>query len=145
MTIVALGADHGGYRLKEKIRGHLAKKKLNIVDFGAHKLEPGDDYPDYAKKVAKVVSKGSGEIVGILVCRTGIGMSIAANRYNDVRAARVLSVADAKISRKHNDANVLCLPGTMKAALALKVADQFLKERFMGGRHKRRIDKITRF
>ncbi len=115
---IGIGADHGGVELKGAIREALAADGMDVVDFGTNDTE-SVDYPDYAADVARAVAEGRFDF-GVLVCRSGIGMSIAANRVRGVRAARVCSVEDARITRGHNDANVLCLgSGTMNAEEAV--------------------------
>jgi glycine hydroxymethyltransferase len=138
----ALGADHGGYELKETLKQHLQQRGLNVVDFGAKSKDPGDDYPDYAEPVAQAVAAGRAEL-GLLICTSGIGMSIAANKVPGVRAALVADAPTAALVRQHNDANVLCIAGkTTSAETGRKILDAFLNAKFEGGRHERRIEKI---
>jgi len=138
---VALGSDHAGRELKEKIKEHLQKRPIRIKDVGPDS-DLATDYPDYAKPVAESVAHGVYEL-GILVCGSGIGMSIAANKQPGVRAALVLDEEMARLARRHNDANVLCL-GARKTSpgLAIKMIDAYLESHFEGGRHQRRISKI---
>jgi RpiB/LacA/LacB family sugar-phosphate isomerase len=138
----ALGADHGGYELKEALKQHLQQRGLSVTDFGAKSKEPGDDYPDFAQPVAQAVAAGRAEF-GLLICTSGIGMSIAANKVPGVRAALVADAPTAGLVRQHNDANVLCLAGkTTSAVTGRKILDAFLNAKFEGGRHERRVGKI---
>ncbi len=135
---IALGSDHGGYRLKEEIEGLLEDKGLEYKDFGTHS-EASVDYPEYAQQVSLAVSRGSFQR-GILVCGTGIGMSIAANRIPGVRAALCHNEFSARASRQHNDANVLTLGQRVTGTeLALQIVETWLQTDFEGGRHQRRI------
>jgi ribose 5-phosphate isomerase B len=141
--LVVIGSDHAGFWLKEEIRRHLEHKGIAWVDMGPGKLQPRDDYPDYARKVAELVAKK--KVTGILVCSTGSGMAMAANKVKGVRAAAVESTEGARLARKHNDANILCLGSRwLKQTTAKKIVDIFLKEKFEGGRHERRLKKIRR-
>jgi len=138
---LALGADHGGFELKETLKAHLRERGLSISDFGTDSKE-SCDYPDYAFAVANAVAAGTAEL-GLLICTTGIGVSITANKVAGVRAALVSAPADATMTRQHNDANVLCLAGkTTPAELAKKIVDAFLAAKFEGGRHERRVRKL---
>jgi ribose 5-phosphate isomerase B len=138
---VAVGSDHGGYLLKEDIKKYLSKRKVGFKDFGAYS-EESVDYPDIGRKVAKAVASKKYKF-GILVCGTGLGMSMVANRVKGIRAALCHNVYTAKMSRAHNDANILCLGGrVLKKAPALKIVDAFLRAPFEGGRHLRRVRKI---
>ncbi|MFO8015600.1 MAG: RpiB/LacA/LacB family sugar-phosphate isomerase [Candidatus Woesearchaeota archaeon] len=150
MMKVIMGADHAGFRLKELVKKHLKKKGYDIEDVGAEKLVKTDDYPDYAAKAARKVSK-SRNSRGILFCGSAEGMCIAANKIRGIRATPVWTLKQARLVRLHNDANILCLAGggTMEPTPALPVskanaiADAFLSTRFSGEeRHKRRIEKI---
>ena len=137
----ALGADHGGFELKETLKAHLRELGVSIADHGTDSKE-SCDYPDYALEVARSVAAGQAEF-GLLICTTGIGVSITANKVGGVRAALVSDVATAKITREHNDANVLCLSGKNTAPdLAKKIVDAFLAAKFEGGRHERRVLKM---
>ena len=139
--IIGLGADHGGLELKEIIKEHLRVLGLKVSDLGTHSKE-STDYPDYGRAVAKLVADRQVDF-GILVCTTGVGMSIAANKVPGVRAALVFDEKTARMAREHNDANVMCLAGrTTPAQLAKKMVDAFLQSRFEGGRHERRVRKI---
>ncbi|MDR2421488.1 MAG: ribose 5-phosphate isomerase B [Oscillospiraceae bacterium] len=140
--MIALGCDHGGYGLLGEIRAMLGEKGMEYRDFGTFS-EESCDYPDYARPVSLAVASGEAEF-GILVCGTGTGMSIAANKIPGVRAALCGDCFSAEMTRRHNDANVLCLGARVTGAgLALKIAETFLKTGFDGGRHARRVAKIT--
>ena len=138
---IALGADHAGFELKEKLRAKLEASGHQVVDLGTNSSE-STDYPDYAKAAAEQVAHGEADR-GILVCSTGIGMSIAANKVHGVRAAVVTSPETAELARKHNDANVLALSGKFtKPEDAWRYVNTFLTTEFEGGRHARRVGKI---
>ena len=138
---LAIGADHAGYELKEKIKEKLLSLDYDIEDVGTVSDEPVD-YPDYAKKVAKKISEGEIE-KGILICGSGIGMAIAANRYQNVRAAVANDEKSAKLSRQHNDANVLSIGSRLiEDNEADKIVERWLNTEFEGGRHQRRVDKM---
>ncbi len=138
---IAIGTDHAAFELKEALKKHLQSKGIEAIDCGTHTPDSAD-YPDYAEKVASLVSSGRVS-EGILLCGTGIGMSIAANKYPNVRAAVVFSPFTAKSSRAHNDANILCLGSrTVDEKTAIELTDIFLNEPFEGGRHARRVEKI---
>ena len=142
-TVISLGADHGGVEILAALAGELEKGGYKVIDHGTHGSE-SVDYPDYAAQVAADIAAGRANW-GVLVCKTGIGMSITANRNPACRAAVVNSVETAEISRRHNDANVLCLGGsTTTPGLAVKILDRFLDTEFEGGRHLRRVDKMER-
>ncbi|MCX5749354.1 MAG: ribose 5-phosphate isomerase B [Candidatus Saganbacteria bacterium] len=135
---IAIASDHAGFDLKEKIKTFLLKKKIRVRDYGTFSLGPVD-YPVYAKKAALSVSSKKADR-GILVCGSGIGMSMAANKVKKIRAAACESFHTAKMSRKHNDSNVLCLGARLLSAKkALKIVDIWLKTGFEGGRHLRRV------
>jgi RpiB/LacA/LacB family sugar-phosphate isomerase len=139
---VALGADHGGYELKETLKQHLQQRGLGVTDFGAQSKEPGDDYPDFARPVGEAVAAGQAKF-GLLVCTSGIGMVIAANKVPGIRAALVGDETTAALVRQHNDVNVLCLSGKNTAPEAgRKILDAFLNAKFEGGRHERRVLKL---
>jgi len=138
--MIAIGSDHGGYRLKEEICRYLDDEGIAYNDLGTYS-EESCDYPEIAEKVCADVVENQGK--GILVCGTGIGMSIAANKIKGIRAAVVWDEFTAEMARKHNDANVLCLGGrTTETGLALKIVDLFLKTELEGGRHERRVGKF---
>lgn len=135
---IALGSDHGGYKLKTEILQFLVANGYDATDMGCHS-EDSVDYPDFAHKVCTEITAGR-FTHGILVCGTGIGMSIAANRFRDIRAALCSESFSARMSREHNDANVLCLGDrVLGVALALDIVNVWLKTEFAGGRHLRRI------
>lgn len=138
----AIGSDHGGYLLKEALKKHLLEGGYDIVDYGTHSQE-SCDYPIYAKKVAEAVADGKHSL-GILVCGTGIGVSIAANKISGIRAAVVSDHYSARYARLHNNANILCLGArVIGEGLAFELADVFLNTPFEGGRHTKRLDIIT--
>ena len=138
---IALGADHAGFELKQKIKQHLAQQGLSVDDRGTNSPD-SVDYPDFARMVGEEVAQRKADL-GILVCGTGIGMSMAANKVPGVRAANVSTEYEAQMSREHNDANVLALGGrTLDEKTALGLVDKFLHTSFLGGRHQRRVDKI---
>ncbi len=139
--IIAVGSDHAGYHLKEKIKKHLLENKYQVLDFGTHS-EDSTDYPNFAKEVSLCVQKGEAQM-GILICGTGIGMSIVANKFKGIRAALCLNEYMARMSRKHNDANVLCLGDRIIGEdLAIAIVDAWLNTKFEGGRHERRVHMI---
>jgi ribose 5-phosphate isomerase B len=139
---IAIGSDHAGYQLKEIIKGRLAGSGVEVDDLGTTN-EASVDYPDYAAAVADRVASGASDR-GILICGTGIGMAISANKVRGIRAASVESLEAARLSRAHNDANVLTLGARITPAdLALGIVQTFLATPFDGGRHQRRVDKIT--
>ena len=138
---IFLSSDHGGFELKEKVKDYLIKKCIEFEDLGCTSLEPVD-YPDYAKILSKKLINLD-ESKGILFCGTGIGISMAANRFPHIRAALCTSVEMASKCRKHNDANVLALGGRiLDYNLALEIVEEFLKTDFEAGRHSLRVDKI---
>jgi ribose 5-phosphate isomerase B len=139
---IALGADHAGYQLKDQIKQHLAQKGIALRDEGTSSPE-SVDYPDFARAVAHDVSEQRADF-GILVCGSGIGMAIAANKVEGVRAANVTSEYEAQMSREHNNANVLTLGARiLQPEQALRIVDTWLATPFAGGRHERRVEKIT--
>ncbi len=142
--IIAIGSDHGGYRLKEQLKKFLKSKGHKLLDFGAHS-EESCDYPKYSFAVAKSVAKRKAKY-GIIVCKSGIGSCIAANKVKGVRAAVCNNMLSAKMSREHNDANV-CVFGSrfVNAKNAKKIISSWLKAKFGGGRHARRVGQITEF
>ena len=139
--LLAIASDHGGYKLKEEIRKHLAERGEKVVDLGTHS-EESVDYPIYGKACAEAVASGKAER-GIVVCGTGIGISIAANKVKGIRCGLCTSVEMAELTRKHNNANVLALGGrTTETDLALQIVDTFLDTEFEGGRHERRTNML---
>lgn len=138
---IAMGSDHGGIHLKNHLKAYLEDKGYEIMDCGTY-TEDSCDYPDFAEKVCKEVVAGSVE-KGILVCGTGIGISMAANKCKGIRAALVADVFSAKMAAEHNNANVICMgERTTGVGLAEMMVDTFLATEFAGGRHGRRVDKI---
>jgi ribose 5-phosphate isomerase B len=138
---VILGSDHAGFELKEKVKKTLERLGVPFEDVGTHSAEPVD-YPDFAHRVAEAVERGRYRR-GILVCGTGIGVSIAANRHPGVRAAVAYDEETARLSREHNHANVLALGGrTIAPALADRIVEVWLTTPFAGGRHARRVARI---
>ena len=139
--MIAIGCDHAGVELKKYIISELSKKGFEFEDMGTDR-EPCD-YPDMAEKVCRKVTEGACER-GILICGTGIGMSMAANKIKGIRAALCADSFSTKFTRLHNDANVMCMGArTMGPGLAAELAEIFLTTGFEGGRHQRRIDLIT--
>ena len=139
---IVVGADHGGYTLKNLIAKWLKEQGHSVVDVGCNSDE-SVDYPDYALKAVDEIIKGSSEF-GILVCGTGIGMSIAANRHYGIRAANCFDENTATLSREHNNANMLCLGArVLDDDTALKMVKIWLDTEFAGGRHQKRIDKFS--
>lgn len=139
---VALGCDHAGWELKERLRAWLIQAGHQVLDFGTHSPDPVD-YPDYAIQVADSVANGKAER-GVLICGTGIGMAMAANKIPGVRAAFCPDLFTARLSREHNDSNVLTLGGRlMGREMAIEILGIWLATPFQGGRHSRRIAKIT--
>ena len=139
---IALGCDHAGFELKEDLRDYLAELKIDALDLGTHGPQPVD-YPDVAGKVVEKIARGEVE-KGLLICGTGIGMSIAANRFPGVRAALCHDPFTARVSREHNNANILVLGGRLIGkGLAREVLKVWLETEYQGGRHQRRLDKIT--
>ncbi len=138
---IFLSSDHGGFELKEKTKGFLIDNNFEYEDLGCSSLKPVD-YPDFAKLLSKKL-KDNNDSMGILFCGTGIGISMAANRFPHIRAALCTSVEMASKSRKHNDANVLALGGRiLEKKLALEIVKEFLQTEFEAGRHSLRVNKI---
>ena len=138
---IAIGSDHAGFELKQIIVEHLSSRNVDLIDCGTNNLD-SVDYPDFAKRVADEVSNKD-LVMGILVCGSGQGMAMTANRYKDVRAAICHNSDVAKVTREHNDANILCLGSRfIEEAEALKCVDVFLSTNFEGERHLKRINKI---
>ncbi len=139
---IALGSDHGGFSLKEVIKPHLEQAGHDVDDCGTYD-DSSCHYPVYAEKVAQKVKSGDAEL-GILVCGTGIGMSMAANKIKGIRAAVVGDCFSAAMTRAHNDANILCLGERVTGhGLALMIVDTFVAQPFEGGRHQTRVDMIS--
>ena len=136
--MIAIGSDHGGYLLKEELKKHLEEKGIEFKDFGTDSAA-SCDYPVYAEKVCRAIQSGECE-KGILICGTGIGMSMCANKCKGSRAALCGDHFSAEFTRKHNDANVLCMGArTIGPGVALQLADIFLTTEFEGGRHEKRV------
>ena len=141
MKKIFISSDHAGFKLKEDIKSHLSKKKLSFQDLGPFN-DDRVDYPDYAHKVARKV-KANKSNVGILVCGSGMGMNIAANRHKSIRAAQCFNLKSTKLSRLHNDANIITLGSRLLTKkLAINCVNTFLNTKFEGGRHSKRIKKI---
>ena len=140
---IVMGADHAGFALKEQLRAHLEAAGHDIVDVGAHEYDKDDDYPDFSAAVGRAVAAGEGER-GILVCGSGVGACIAANKIKGVRACLCHDIYSATQGVEHDDMNVLCLGGVIVGeALARKLVTGFLEARFIGeGRFQRRLDKV---
>ena len=139
--MIAIGADHGGFDLKEQVKKHLDERNIEYKDFGTFSGE-AVDYPVIAKAVGEAVAKGEAEC-GILVCGTGIGMSIAANKVKCIRAACCSDTFSARFTKMHNNTNVLCFGGrVLGAGLALDIVDAYLDAEFEGGRHEKRVNMI---
>lgn len=140
--MIAIGCDHGGVELKDFLVGYLRAKGVEVCDVGTQGRD-SVDYPDYGREVSQRVSVGQVER-GVLICTSGIGMSIVANKFPGVRAALVADLDGARSSREHNDANILVLSGAKTAApLAQAIVDAWLTTEFAGGRHQRRVEKIA--
>ena len=138
---ICIASDHAGYQLKEKIKDFLIKKDVPVIDLGPLASEPVD-YPDYAKKLAKrvLLKKSDG---GILVCGSGTGMAITANKFKGIRAAQCYSRKSTILSRQHNNANIICLGSRMlKSKEVFNFINYFFNTKFQGGRHQKRLNKI---
>ena len=139
---IAVASDHGGFKLKNKIKEYLKSEGFELIDFGTQN-EESCDYPDFALPAAEAVASGKCDR-GILICTTGIGVSMVANKVPSVRCALCHDTRSAELTRRHNDANVLAMGGiAVEESVALEIADIFLKTEFEGGRHMRRVEKIT--
>ncbi len=139
---IALGSDHAGYLEKEIVKKHLEARDISVIDLGTNSPE-SVDYPIYGAKVGRAVATGDAEF-GIVLCGSGVGISIAANKVNGVRAALAWNGEVAKLARQHNDANVLSIGARLLAEEEiLVIVDSFLEAEFEGGRHQRRVDEIT--
>ena len=138
---ICISSDHAGYVLKEKIKNYLISKSISVIDLGPHSESPVD-YPDYAKKVAIRLSLKKSD-AGILVCGSGTGMAITANKFKGIRAAQCYSKLSTILSRQHNNSNIICLGSRMiKYKEAFKYVTYFLNTKFESGRHQKRISKI---
>ncbi len=138
---IAIGADHRGFDMKQLVIKAIAEKGHSYKDFGCYSTE-SVDYPDIAKVVAEAVAKGDFDY-GILICSTGIGMCITANKVRGIRAALCHNIFTARRAREHNNANILCLSAEANKAQLFSIVETFLNTKFEGGRHQRRIDKIS--
>tara|TARA_B100000586_G_scaffold262249_1_gene230271 strand:+ start:25 stop:450 length:426 start_codon:yes stop_codon:yes gene_type:complete len=138
---ISLSSDHAGFKLKESIKKFLIKKKIKVIDLGPKNTD-SVDYPDYAKKVARnIITKKSD--MGILVCGSGIGMAMSANKFKKIRAAVCYNRASTRLSRQHNNANIIALGARLtKRTNAIKLVNVFLGTKFEGGRHLRRVKKV---
>jgi ribose 5-phosphate isomerase B len=140
---IAIGSDHAGYSLKEELKKVLEKEGFEVIDMGTEG-EESVDYPDYAREVAQLISKGKVK-KGLLICGTGLGMAIVANKHRGVRATPCADILSARLAREHNDSNVLCLGSRLIASYhAQEILKTWLYTSFSGGRHERRINKIAR-
>ena len=138
---IAMGADHGGYSLKEVVKKHLVEAGHEVLDLGTHDTD-SCNYPVYAEKVAYAVADKEADL-GVLICGTGIGMSIAANKVKGIRAAAVSDCFTAQATREHNDSNIICLGERIVGpGLAMRIVDTWLEASFQGGRHQTRVDMI---
>lgn len=139
--MIAIGADHGGYEMKEQIKKYLDEKNLEYQDFGTYSTD-SVDYPDYASYVCKAILSGKCD-KGILICGTGVGIGIAANKYDGIRCAICSEAFSAKMCRRHNNANVISFGGrVIGIETAKEIVDAFLENEFEGGRHENRVSKI---
>jgi ribose 5-phosphate isomerase B len=142
MPKIAIGADHAGFELKEKLKAWLQQNGFELNDFGTHSADSAD-YPDFAHPVAEAVEKKQYDL-GLLVCGSANGVAITANKHQGIRAAICWNEELASLARQHNDANILCLAARYtEPALAQKIVDRFLTASFEGGRHERRVKKMA--
>jgi ribose 5-phosphate isomerase B len=142
---IVLSSDHAGYEMKETVKKYLIERGYDVDDVSSEQLDPSDDYPVYAFKLAKKIANKEFSR-GVLLCGSGIGASIAANRYKGVRAALCTSAELARLSRLHNDSNVLVIGGrTTEFAVVKEMIDTWFSQEFEGGRHQRRIDQLDSF
>ena len=136
---IAVASDHGGFALKEEVKKHLMERGIEVLDLGTHS-EESVDYPVYGRACGEAVASGTADL-GIVVCGTGIGISIAANKVKGIRCGLCTSVEMARLTKQHNNANILALGGrTTETSLAMEIVDAWLDTEFEGGRHQRRID-----
>ena len=139
---IAIASDHGGYALKEQVKQHLLERGVEVEDLGTHS-EDSVDYPVYGKLCGQTVASGKADL-GVVVCGTGIGISIAANKVKGIRCGLCTSVEMAHLTKQHNNANILALGGrTTAPELALAIVDEWLDTEFEGGRHQRRVDMLN--
>lgn len=145
MRTIHIGADSAGYLYKEELKGYLTEKGYTVIDWGADHGNSGTHYPEYAMKVAKAVQQDPKGSFGILICGTGIGMSMVANKYDGVRAALCGDTFSARMTREHNDANLLCMGARVIGVGLMKdITDLFLTTAFeAGGRHEKRVNMIA--
>ena len=142
--MIALACDHGAYALKEEVKDFLEKKGLEYKDFGTHSLD-SCDYPDFAGPAAQAVASGECDR-GIVLCTTGIGVSITANKVKGIRCALLSDVMSARLTRQHNDTNMMAIgAGVVGRMLALEIIDTWLGTEFEGGRHQRRVEKLMSY
>ena len=140
--VISIGCDHAAYFLKQKVVEHLIARGFEVIDVGTNSTE-SCDYPVFAHEVCKNIQNGVSEI-GILICGTGIGMSMAANKHRGIRAAACSDTFSARLTREHNNTNVLCFgERVVGMGLALDLVDNFIDATFEGGKHQRRVDMIT--
>jgi len=138
---ICIASDHAGFNLKENIKDYLINKNVSIIDLGPNENK-SVDYPDYAKKIGNRIKSKKSDI-GILVCGSGTGMAISANKFKNIRAAVCYDIKSTRLSRQHNNANIIALGARLtKKSLSLKLVELFLKTKFEGGRHLKRIKKI---
>lgn len=139
---LGIGSDHGGYELKEYVKEYLSERKIEFIDYGTNSSD-SVDYPDYGKRVSEAVVKGEVDRA-IVICGTGIGISIACNKVKGIRCALCSDTYSARMSIEHNNANILALGGRVVGKdLAIEIIDTWLKAQFAGGRHERRVNKIS--
>jgi ribose 5-phosphate isomerase B len=139
---IVIGSDHGGFELKEELKAFLSEQNISVEDLGTQNAE-SVDYPDYAAKVAERIAKGDAD-AGVLVCGTGIGMCMTANKFKGIRAAVLTTEFEAEMAKAHNNANVICLGGrVLDAGAAKNLTAIWLKTEYEGGRHDRRLAKIA--
>ena len=142
--MIAIACDHGAFALKEKLKKHLEAKGLEYKDFGTHSLD-SCDYPDFAGPAAEAVAAGECDR-GIVLCTTGIGVSITANKVKGIRCALLSDVMSARLTRQHNDTNMMAIgAGVVGEMLALEIIDTWLGTEFEGGRHQRRVEKLMSY
>ena len=142
--MIALASDHGAYALKETVKQHLQARGLEVKDFGTHSPD-SCDYPDFVGPAAQAVASGECDR-GIVLCTTGIGVSITANKVKGIRCALLSDLMSARLTRQHNDTNMMALgAGVVGEMLALEIVDTWLDTEFQGGRHQRRIDKMMAY
>ena len=141
---IAIASDHGAFALKEKIKAHLTEKGYEVKDFGTYSTE-SCDYPDFAGPAARAVAAGECD-KGIVLCTTGIGVSMTANKVKGIRCALLHDLLSARLTRQHNDTNMMALGAAVTGdMLALEIVDTWLTTEFEGGRHQRRIDKLMSY